>query len=271
MQPTLNIALRAARIASEQIARAIEHLDIIKSEQEGVSEFITETVLAAEKSAAYHIHKANSQHRVLGQHGGSYDEEELKGDTEWHINPIDGLTNFAHGVPLFALTLICKEKGRTEHVVLINPITGEEFTASRGRGAQLNGKRIRVSGLRELKGALIGSDYENNSDQHPNLEAYLDIYKRLNIQGSEVKSYGSAGLTLAYLAAGRIDACCLLNLSSWELDPGMLIIQEAGGLMGDFTGGNNSTKNGNLVAGNPRLFKQLLQAIRPALTPGLQS
>ncbi len=269
MQPTLNIALRAARIASEQIARAIERLDIIKTEQQSVSGFINETAVAAEKTVAYNIQKANPQHRVVGQYGGRYDTEQSNGDSEWYINPIDGLINFANGLPLFALTLVCKEKGRSEHVVVINPVTGEEFTASRGRGAQLNGKRIRVSNLRELKGALVGSDFDSSIGQH--LDAYLGLYKQLSLQGGQIQSYGSAGLTLAYLAAGRIDACCLLNLSNWELDPGMLLIQEAGGLMGDFNGGLNCYKSGNLVAANPKLFKQLLRTIRPALTPALQA
>ncbi len=270
MQPTLNIALRAARLASEQIARAIERLDIIKAEHQSVSDFIAETALAAEKTAAYNIQKANPHHRVIGQHGGAFEPEQQEGDAEWLISPIDGLTNFANGLPLFAFSLICREKGRCEHAVIINPITGEEFTASRGRGAQLNGKRIRVSNLRELNGALIGSGYSNSGNQHPHLEAYLDIYRRISTQGAQIQSYGSAALTMAYLAAGRIDSCCLLSLSDWELEAGMLLIQEAGGLMGDFSGGSNSMKNGNLVAGNPRLFKQMLQTIRPALTPALQ-
>ncbi len=270
MQPTLNIALRAARIASEQIARSVERLDIIKSEQQSVSEFITETATAAEKSAAYHIHKANPQHKVIGQHGGVYEGEQPQGDTEWHISPIDGLTNFANGLPLFAFTLICQEKGRNEHVVVINPITGEEFTASRGRGAQLNGKRIRVSDLKTLKTALVGCDYINSSNQEKPLNAYLDIYRQISQQHAQIQSYGSAALTLAYVAAGRIDSCCMMSLSDWELNPGMLLIQEAGGLMGDFTGGNNSLKSGNLVAGNPRIFKQVLQTIQPALTTELK-
>lgn len=270
MQPTLNIALRAARIASEQIARAAERLDIIKSEQESVSEFITETAIAAEKSAAYHIHKANSQHKVVGQHGGTYEsQDEPQGDIEWHISPIDGLTNFANGLPLFAFTLVCREKGRNEHVVVINPITGEEFTASRGRGAQLNGKRMRVSDLTSLQSALVGCDYVNTNKKGA-LDSYLKIYRQISEQQAQIQSYGSAALTLAYIATGRIDSCCMINLNEWELNPGMLLIQEAGGLMGDFIGGNNSLKSGNLVAGNPRMFKQVLQAIQPVLSADLK-
>ncbi|MCW8884334.1 MAG: inositol monophosphatase [Motiliproteus sp.] len=270
MQPTLNIALRAARIASEQIARAIERLDIIKSEQQSVSDYIKETALAAEKTACYHIHKANPSHKIVGQYGGVYETAESQGNIEWHISPIDGLTNFANGLPLFALTLVCKEKGRNEHAVIINPITGEEFTASRGRGAQLNGKRIRVSDLKTLKSALVGSDFVNDN-QPPHLDAYLSLYRAISQEQAQIQSYGSAALTLAYVAAGRIDACCLMTLDSWEINPGMLIIQEAGGLMGDFIGGNNSVNSGNLVSANPRLFKNLLQTIRPALSKELKA
>jgi len=265
MQPTLNIALRAARIAGEQVARAIERLDIIRSEQEGVSEFIHDTAAGAEKSVAYHLQKANPHHRVIGMHGGPVGEPVATSDYEWRINPIDGLTNFSRSLPCFALTLICKFKGRAEHAVILNPITGEEFTTSRGRGAQLNGRRIRVSPLKTLNDSLIGASYLNADPARPGLEQHLEICKRISRQGAEVQQNGSPALTLAYLAAGRMDGCWFQGLSEWELDPGLLLLQESGGLTGDFSGGNAIVSRGELVAANAKLFKVLLQAIRPAL------
>lgn len=259
MQPTLNIALRAARIASEQIARAVERLDIIKSEQQSVAEFVTEVCLAAEKVLAANIHKANASHKVVGVYSGEVaSETETNDDVEWFINPIDGLTNFAKGLPWFALTVVCREKGRIEHTVVLNPMTGEEFTASRGRGAQLNGRRIRVSSLTDFKGAVIGADLTSNKQ----LERFQSVFGTLTELGADVQNCGSCSLTLAYVAAGRLDGCCLLGMPITELEPGRLLIQEAGGLTGDFSGNAKLSERSDLLAANPKLFKQLLKDMR---------
>lgn len=269
MQPTLNIALRAARIAGEQIARAVERLDIIKSEEKSLSEFLAETAAGAERTVAYNLHKANPQHKVTGRHSGEQQGQEGESQTEWRVNPIEGLTNVAHGLPNFALTLACKEKGRIEHVVVLNPITGEEFTASRGRGAQLNGKRIRVSQAKSLEGTLIAGGYGGRGDA-PHLDAYLEMCRALYRQGGTLQDAGCTALSLAYLAAGRYDGALLMDRDSWELEAGLLLIQEAGGLMGDLTGNSKILDNGQLVAGNPKLFKLLLQSIHPALPAELR-
>ena len=263
MQPTLNIALRAARIAGEQVARAIERLDIIKSEQQSVAEFTAETAQGAEKSVAYHLTKANPGHQVIGYHSGRLTEQ---GDNEfeWFVNPIDGLTNFANALPAFALTLICKLRGRTEHVVVINPITGEEFTASRGRGAQVNGKRIRVSDLKTFDKALIGNYLQLAQDDEQGLERHLNGCKKLMTQNARLHLGGSAALAMAYQAAGRTDGCWLQGADSWELEPGLLLLQEAGALIGDLKGGQGMLDSGDLVAANPKLFKQMLQSLGSA-------
>ncbi|HEY5717293.1 MAG TPA: inositol monophosphatase family protein [Motiliproteus sp.] len=265
MQPTLNIALRAARIAGEQVARAIERLDIIRSEQESASDFIQDTAIGAEKSVAYHLQKANPHHRVIGMHSGPVGEPVESSDYEWQVNPIDGMVNFSRSLPSFALTLICKHKGRAEHAVILNPVTGEEFTASRGRGAQLNGRRIRVSPNKILLDSLIGCGYANNDASSPELEQFLEISKRISRQGADIQQNGSAALTLAYLAAGRMDGAWFKGLTEWELEPALLLLQESGALTSDFVGGNAITSRGELVSANAKLFKVLLQAIRPAL------
>ncbi|WP_210397575.1 inositol monophosphatase family protein [Motiliproteus sediminis] len=265
MQPTLNIALRAARIAGEQVARAIERLDIIRSEQESVSDFMRDTAAGAEKSVAYHLQKANPHHRVIGFHSGPVGEPAEDSDYQWLVNPIDGLTNFSRSLPSFALTLVCKVKGRAEHVVILNPITGEEYTASRGRGAQLNGKRIRVSPLKSFDDALIGTNYQSEDPESPALDQHLDIFKRVQLLGADVQQNGSYTLTLAYVASGRMDAAWCKGITEWELEPSLLLLQEAGSLSGDFNGGNALAQRGELVAANPKLFKQLLQTIRPTL------
>ena len=260
MQPTLNIALRAARIAGEQVARAVERLDIIKSEQQSVAEFITDTAIGAEKSVAYHLLKANPGHRIHGLHSGNIGADEAS-DFEWFINPIDGLTNFANALPSFALSLVCKLKGRVEHAVILNPITGEEFTASRGRGAQVNGKRIRVSGLKTLDKALIGNYLLLTQDDEAALTRHLSGTKTLYQQNARLHQGGSVGLAMAYQAAGRTDGCWLQGANQWELEAGLLLLQEAGALVGDLKGGQTMLDSGDLVAANPKLFKQMLQSL----------
>lgn len=261
MHPTLNIALRAARIASEQIARATEKLDIIKSEQLSVAEYVSQVCEAAERTLAYNIHKTNPTHKVVGVHSGELPGEEASvGDVEWFVNPIDGLTNFAKGLPWYALTLVFREKGKAEHVVVINPITGEEFTASRGRGAQFNGRRIRVNPVTEFAGTTVALAEGANSKH--STENYLRLYSKLSGFGCEIQNSGSFGLSLAYVAAGRLEACCLLGVEEENLLPGQLLIQEAGGLIGNLSGQVKMEKRDDLVAANPKLFKQLLQSLK---------
>lgn len=260
MQPTLNIALRAARIASEQIARATERLEIIRSEQENVADFVASVCKSAESTLAANIHKANPAHKVIGLHSGEIPgEAATEGDVEWFVNPVDGLANFAKGLPWYAMTVICREKGRIEHVVVVNPITGEEFTGSRGRGAQLNGRRIRVSPLKTLAGSLMTLADEGVADGSVQ---YLDLYKKFSSLEIDVQNSGSVALTLAYVAAGRLDACCLLAVDTVNLEAGRLLIQEAGGLTGDLSGNAKLAEAGDFLAANPKYFKQLLQALR---------
>ncbi len=258
MQPTLNIALRAARIAGEQVARAVERLDIIKSEKEDVGAFILDTATAAERTIAYHLLKANPGHRITGLQSGSIGSQD-ESDFEWFVNPIDGLSHFTSALPTFALSLVCKQQGRIEHAVVLNPITGEEFTASRGRGAQVNGKRIRVSDLTTLPNALIGNHFNLHSEA--GLDQHLSGTRQLYLQGARLHQVGSAALTLAYLAAGRTDACWIQGADSWELEAGLLLLQEAGALIGDLNGSNNMLNSGALVAGNAKLFKQMLKLL----------
>ncbi len=270
MQPTLNIALRAARIASEQIVRDLERLDMIKGEQSSLNEFLQNTAASAEKTVAYTIQKAHPEHQVYGRFLGTIGKGTADSEVEWRVDPIQGESNFLHGLPVFALTLVCRQKGRAEHAVIINPVTGEEFTASRGRGAQLNGRRIRVSPAKDLNRTLITSTYASPGNERPHLDAFLEMFKNISLQGSLLQDNGCAALSLAYIAAGRYDAGVMLNLDSWDLEPGLLLIQEAGGLMGDLMGNNKILDTGNLVTGNPKLFKQLLQTIHPALSTALR-
>jgi len=270
MQPMVNIALRAARIAGEQIARSIERLDLIKSEDKDVAKFLSETCKQAESTIVSTIQKAYPNHKVICEHSGTHAPLKEGPEFCWHVNPIDSLSNFANGLPVFALSIAGFQNNRIEHAVVLNPVIGEEFTASRGNGAQLNGKRLRVSNRKVLDGALLGSGFFNRSSDKPFFNAHQEMTKNVCLAGGSLYSGGSAALGLAYTAAGRLDGFFQLGLYESEIEAGLLLLQEAGGLVADCHGTNNYRTNGHVVAGNPKMFKAILQSVRPALTPDMQ-
>ncbi|MCD8512711.1 MAG: inositol monophosphatase [Nitrincola sp.] len=263
MQPIVNIALRAARLGGEQIARAAERLDLIKSEQSSAAEFIRDTCSQVERTIAQSIQKAYPHHTLNGAFSGHY-KSQGEGPTacEWHISPVDSIINFSNGLPVYALSLTARMNGRIEHCVVLNPVTGEEFTASRGNGAQLNGRRLRVSSSKQLHQALLGCGFVPGSNRE---EAFAEHQKQLfrfSAAGAHFFSSGSALLNLAYTAAGRLDGFFQADLSDTEMDAGILLLQEAGGLVGDFKGGNSHRQTGSLVAANPKMFKLLVKNLQ---------
>lgn len=257
MEPMLTIALRAARKAGELIERGLERVDVIPIEEKGRNDFVTEIDRAAEKEIIYHLRKAYPDHSIRGEEGGL-----IKGDNpdyEWVIDPLDGTTNFIHGIPHFAVSIACKYRGQVEHAVVLDPVKREEFTASRGRGAALNGRRIRVTGRRSLEGALIGTGIPFNGFAFKNITPYLACLQEIASQTAGIRRPGAAALDLAYVAAGRFDGFWEMNLKEWDLAAGVLLIKEAGGLISDFKGGDSFMESGHIVCGSPKVFKPLVQ------------
>lgn len=270
MQPMVNIALRAARVAGEQIVRAVERLDLVKSEQSDVAKLLSDTCQKAELSIVHTIQKAYPNHKFVGEYTGEHAPIGEGPELCWTINPIDSISNFSNGLPVFAISMAGQQNGRIEHSLILNPITGEEFTASRGYGAQLNGKRLRVSNHKTIENSLIGTGFFNRTSDKNHLEAYLNIFRDITTSGGTIYNGGSAALNLAYTAAGRIDGFYQMGLNPWEMEAGIMLVQEAGGLVGDFSGDNNFRNNGNLIAGNPKMFKALLKGLQPSLTEELK-
>ncbi|WP_041523410.1 inositol monophosphatase family protein [Gilvimarinus agarilyticus] len=260
MEPMLNIALRAARKAGELIERAAERVDLVSIEEKGRNDFVTEVDKAAEKEIIYHLKKAYPDHSIIGEEGGS--QPGANTDVEWIIDPLDGTTNFIHGIPQYSVSIACRIKGQLEHAVVYDPIKREEFTASRGRGAALNGRRIRVSSRRGLPGALIGTGIPFSGYALENISPYLAALQEIAGQTSGIRRPGSAALDLAYVAAGRFDAFWEMNLNSWDMAAGILLVKEAGGLVSDFHGGHNYMDSGNIVCGGPKVFKPILQIVK---------
>lgn len=263
MEPMVNIALRAARKAGENIVRASDDLDRFDVMAKGVNNFVTEVDIAAEREIIYHLHKAYPEHAILGEESG------LTGDREaeyrWVIDPLDGTTNFVRGIPHYAVSIACLHRGKLEHAVIVDPVRREEFTASRGRGAQLNGRRIRVSKRTSLEGALLGTGIPFKDHCDDRLAPYSKSMELLAGQCAGIRRAGAASLDLAYVAAGRLDAFWEIGLAEWDIAAGALLVREAGGLVADMDASDNYLKSGNIVCGNPKCFKAVLQVTKPLL------
>lgn len=259
MEPMLNMALRAARKGAELLERNTKYRDNLKIEEKAKNDYVTEMDQAVEKEILYHLCKAYPDHQFIGEESGA---SESQSDYQWFVDPIDGTTNFIYDIPHFAISIGCFYKGKPQHAVILDPNKREEFTASRGQGAQLNGRRIRVSERRSLSGALIATGIPFNGKTMAYIKPYLKSMEEiLQQESSGIRRMGAASLDLAYVAAGRLDGYWEMSLKPWDMAAGMLLIQEAGGFISDFGGGNNMVKSGNIVCGNQKVFKALLSIV----------
>ena len=265
MHPMLNIAIRAARSAGNVIIRNMGRLESLAVHVKDRNDFVTEVDRQAEKQIIGILRKAYPDHGILAEESGSHAGD----DFQWIIDPLDGTTNFLHGFPQYAVSIALRHKGRLEQAVVYNPLSQELFTATRGAGANMNDRRIRVSNRKSLEGALLGTGFPFKAQHY--LDTYLDMFRVLFPQSAGIRRAGSAALDLAFVAAGRLDGFWEIGLNTWDMAAGVLLIQEAGGLSSDFSGGHNYLKSGNLVSGNPKVFAEILKAIRPHVTPDLAS
>lgn len=270
MQPMVTIALRAARAAGEFIYKSTERLDNLKVQEKEAKDYVSEVDKTAEEIIITTLKKSYPNHGFLGEETGLQKGKDDGTDYVWIIDPLDGTTNFLRGVPHYAVSIACQYRGRIEHAVIYDPVRQEEFTASRGRGAALNGRRIRVSNRKGLEGALLGTGMPFKDSQLGDLESYLKILQDLIGPTAGIRRAGAASLDLAYVAAGRYDAFWEFGLSAWDMAAGVLLIQEAGGLVSDFVGGHDFLDKGQIVVGNPKCFKAVLQAIQPHLSASMK-
>jgi myo-inositol-1(or 4)-monophosphatase len=265
MHPMLNIAVRAARNAGDIIVRHLNRIDQLTISSTERNDFVSEADRHAEAEIIAVIRKAYPGHGVLAEESGTDpgDSDEF----QWIIDPLDGTTNFLHGFPQFAVSIGLKHKGRLEQAVVYDPLRQELFTASRGSGAFLDNRRIRVSRQTTLDGALLGTGFPYKNQRH--LDAYLSMFRALIVDTAGIRRPGSAALDLAYVAAGRLDGFWEIGLNPWDMAAGVLLIHEAGGLVGDLAGGHSYLENGNIVAATPKLFPAMLREIRPCLGEAL--
>jgi len=266
MHPMLNIAVRAARSAGTVIVRAFEQLDKVEIESKGTNDFVTNVDLSAEQAIIATIQKSYPDHTIISEEAGLIEGKDK--DIQWIIDPLDGTTNFVKGIPHFAVSIAIKVKGKLDQAVIYDPIRGDLFSASRGKGAQLNGFRIRVKKHKDLNGSILATGFPFKHKQHTN--AYLDMFKTLFTKTADMRRAGSAALDLAYVAAGRVDGFFEIGLKPWDTAAGELLVIEAGGLVTDFVGGHNHETSGNIVASSSNLLKEMLKDIRPHLTDSLK-
>ncbi len=258
MHAMLNIGVGAARRAGDLIVRQLKRLDTLTVDVKGRNEFVTQVDRAAEQVIIDHIRKHYPEHGFLGEESGAQGSS----DHQWIIDPLDGTTNFIHGFPVFAVSIGLAVKGRVEHGVVYDPMRQEIFAASRGQGALLDDRRIRVSRCSILERALIGTGFPYRSDSIAT-ERYLAMLKAVIESTAGVRRPGAAALDLCYVAAGRLDGFWELGLKPWDVAAGSLIIREAGGRISDFQGGDGYLESGSIIAGNPKIYAALSKLLAP--------
>jgi myo-inositol-1(or 4)-monophosphatase len=254
----LHIAVKAARRAGAIINRAARDLGGITVTVKRQNDFVTEVDRAAEAAVIETLRKAYPDHAILAEESGA----DGASDYTWIIDPLDGTTNFIHGFPQYAVSIGLRHRGLITQAVVYDPGRNELFTASRGRGAFLDDRRIRVSKRTHLHDALVGTGFPYREIAH--LDEYLRMLKSVTQNSAGVRRAGAAALDLAYVAAGRLDGFWELGLSPWDMAAGSLLIFEAGGLVSDLDGEANYLDAGHVVCGTPKVFVQLLQVVQAA-------
>jgi myo-inositol-1(or 4)-monophosphatase len=260
MHPMLNTAVKAARKAASIINRASLDLDLIRVSTKGRRDFVTEVDRAAEEAIISILHGAYPSHGFLAEEATTK-RPEAKPEYLWIIDPIDGTTNFIHGFPQYAVSIALEHRGVLEHGVIYDPTNNELFTASRGRGAFLNDRRLRVSRRTRLDEALIGTGFPFRAVEH--LDHYMDGMRRVVLETAGVRRAGSAALDIAYVAAGRLDGFWEYHLSAWDIAAGALLVVEAGGLVSEPGGGSSFLESGDVVCGTPKIHAGLLELLPP--------
>jgi myo-inositol-1(or 4)-monophosphatase len=252
----LNIAVRAARRAGSIINRAALDGSGYEVRSKRLNDFVTKVDHAAEEAIIDTVRKAYPDHAVLAEESGV---TAGRGEYQWIIDPLDGTTNFIHGFPQYCVSIAIRHREALAHGVIYDPVKNELFTASKGRGAYLNDRRIRVSKCIRLADALVGTGFPFKELNRINV--YVQQMRNLMAKSAGVRRAGAAALDLAYVACGRLDAFWELGLSPWDMAAGALMIQEAGGLVGDLRGESVYLESGEICAATPKIFPVLVEAL----------
>jgi len=265
LHPMLTTAVKAARRAGSIINRAAQNLDVLTVRSKSANDFVSEVDRGAEDAIIDVIRKTYPDHAVMAEESGQSGQSEY----EWIIDPLDGTTNFLHGMPHYGVSIALRHKGVLTHGVVYDPVRNELFTASRGAGAFLNDRRIRVSKRAQMTDALIGTGFPFR--EMADFDAYLKMLRAVMPKCAGIRRAGAASLDLAYVAAGRFDGFWEFGLSPWDIAAGALLVSEAGGLVGDAQGEPGYLESGAVIAGTPKVFMQLMQTIEPFVPTRLRT
>lgn len=260
LHPMLNIAIKAARTAGAIINRASLDLDLLKINTKGPNDFVSEVDQAAEQAIIETILAAYPGHGILAEESGR-SQGAKDSDYVWIIDPLDGTTNFLHGFPVYAVSIALAFRGQVQQAVVYDPTRNDLFYASKGRGAFLNDKRLRASKRTRLSDALIGTGFPFRKGD--NFKRYVQMFEEVMQSCAGLRRPGAAALDLCYVAAGYYDGFFETGLNPWDIAAGSLIITEAGGLIGNFTGEADYLYQREVVAGNPKVYAQLVQILAP--------
>ncbi|MFA5940205.1 MAG: inositol monophosphatase family protein [Sinimarinibacterium sp.] len=267
MHPLVNIAVMAARSAGNFIMRNYDRADQLQVERKSRNDFVTQVDLGAEAEIIRTIRKAYPDHAVLAEESGAQDGARGASDVTWIVDPLDGTTNFLHRIPHFAVSIGIQVKGRLEHGVIYAPSTQDLYCASRGQGATVNNRKLRVSACKELSQALIGTGVPLREEY---LDRYLPMMRNVATHTAGVRRAGAASLDLAYVAGGRLEGFWELNLKPWDMAAGIVLVQEAGGVVRELDGEADPLATGNLLAGTIHLIDAVSDLLprrpRPAQT-----
>ncbi len=256
MHPMMNMGIRAVRSAGDFIIQCMDRMQGITVAEKSRNDYVSEVDRRAERIIIDALLKSYPDHAILGEESGAQGDS----DYRWIIDPLDGTTNYLHGFPQFAVSVALEHKGVLDQGIVYDPLRQELFTASRGDGAYLDDRRIRVSHRESLEGALIGTGFPFRSLDC--LDTYLDTFRQLTKVTAGIRRPGSASLDLAYVAAGRLDGFWEYGLELWDIAAGALLIREAGGYATDLDSGETRLESGNIVAGNPPIHDLLMEIIQ---------
>jgi myo-inositol-1(or 4)-monophosphatase len=262
-RPHVTIAARAARSAGNVILRYMNRIDGLHVVEKQQLDFVSEVDKLAEAEIIKELRRAYPDHAILAEESGAIG----KGPLTWVIDPLDGTHNYLRGIPHFSVSIALLEKGVPIHAVVFDPLRDELYTASKGDGAYINDRRMRVGKRENLGGAMIATGFPFRQREH--LTAQLDMTRAILGQAEDIRRSGSAALDLAYVAAGRYDGYFEIGLKPWDMAAGVLLVHEAGGRYCDFAGRDGIPASGNIVAGNLNVAKAMVDAIGQQATPGL--
>ena len=265
-RPAVTIAIRAARAAGSVILRYMNRLSSVEVIEKHHLDFASEVDRQAEKEIVRELRRAYPDHAILGEETGTSGKAGAR--FTWAVDPLDGTHNYLRGIPHFGVSIALLDHSEPIHAVILDPLRNEIFAASKGDGAFLNDRRIRIGKRESLDGAMLATGFPYRERQH--LDAQLGMTRALLQRAEDIRRTGSAALDLAWTAMGRLDGYFETGLKLWDMAAGCLLVREAGGRYCNMAGVDAVPESGNLVAANHHVAAQLLETIAPALTDSLK-